>query len=414
MKKLLALTLALAMALSLGVAAFAEDAALPGDEASEALKWHTFWWADEASEELSIYGWFLDAGDKLNPGLDVDETENDSALSGSTLYLLLQSSEDLPDLDKEVKIKVSREDGSKQVLSAKLVEKKLPDKEFLTDQEKLIEYHGDGRVWAIEVKLKEFYNDDEFKISFKLTATAKKDIPVPIYYYDLDEGHPYIPKGTKCTVYTAPFWVTNRVLDADQDFAAGNRGETLKPAKNDDSEITWENENDTLAWLRFSGNDDQGQFYPKMVTGWDDQTYAEYFADQDAFLYDFVARAAGETKIASTSRATLDLRYPFVDEDGELTVEPEDIVVYMIDEDGLPADITSEFQFVETDDGDYVLRTKTRKLGVYIIAEKPITADEEAAEAPEEAEIPAETVEEAPAEEAPAAPVKAILPSFAK
>ena len=96
-----------------------------------------------------------------------------------------------------------------------------------------------------------------------------------------------------------------------------------------------------------------------------------------------------------------------MDEDGELTVDPENAVVYTIGEDGEPVDITSEFQFVETDDGDYVLRTKTRRLGTYIIAEKPAASDAEAAGAP------AETAGEAPAGE-PAAPVKAFLPSFAK
>ena len=96
-----------------------------------------------------------------------------------------------------------------------------------------------------------------------------------------------------------------------------------------------------------------------------------------------------------------------MDEDGELTVDPENAVVYTIGEDGEPVDITSEFQFVETDDGDYVLRTKTRRLGTYIIAGKPAASDAEAAGAP------AETAGEAPAGE-PAAPVKAFLPSFAK
>ena len=62
-------------------------------------------------------------------------------------------------------------------------------------------------------------------------------------------------------------------------------------------------------------------------------------------------------------------------------------------------------------DGDWVFELRTRELGTYIIAEKPAALGEETVEAP--AEAPAETVEEAPAEE-PAAPVKAILPSFAK
>lgn len=93
----------------------------------------------------------------------------------------------------------------------------------------------------------------------------------------------------------------------------------VKPQKNEDNEITWESENDTLAWLAFTSDDNAAKFYPKMITKWRDQDYTDYFADQDAYLYDFI----GNPQIASTSRATLDLRYPFVDEDGELTVDPE-------------------------------------------------------------------------------------------
>ena len=72
----------------------------------------------------------------------------------------------------------------------------------------------------------------------------------------------------------------------------------------------------TLAWLNFTSDDDAKKFFPKMTTKWDDQEYAEYFADQDAYLFDYI----GNPQIASTSRATLRLRLPFVDEDGELSV----------------------------------------------------------------------------------------------
>ena len=198
------------------------------------------------------------------------------------------------------------------------------------------------------------------------------------------------------------FFMGNGERSADADFKAGDGGVVVKPQKNEDNEITWEDEKDTLAWLNFTSDDDAKKFFPKMTTKWDDQEYAEYFADQDAYLFDFI----GNPKIASTSRASLRLRIPFLNEDGELSVGEDSIVVYQV-VDGALVDITGKGRIHETDDGDWVFELKTRELGTYIIAEKPAAAGEAA-------EAPAETAEEAPAEEAPAAPAKAILPSFAK
>ena len=49
-------------------------------------------------------------------------------------------------------------------------------------------------------------------------------------------------------------------------------------------------------------------------------------------------------------------------------IRPGQYIQYIRLSEDLPADITSEFQFVETDDGDYVLRAKTRRLGTYILS----------------------------------------------
>ncbi|MCQ4895502.1 hypothetical protein [Anaerotruncus sp. DFI.9.16] len=253
----------------------------------------------------------------------------------------------------------------------------------------------------MEAKLKEFSTDDEYKVSFKLTATAKKDIPIRMFLYDSDypEWNKYIPAGTKCTIYTEPFWVTNRSVNADADFAAGHRGEVLKPAKNEDNSITWENNNHTLAWLDFSGDDDGKVFYPKMSTKWDDQEYAEKFADQDAYLYDFLYNP----KLASTSRAALKLRIPYLDEDGELAVAPEEIVIYRTI-DGELVDITASGKICETEDGEWVFVMKTRELGTYIIAQKPAEAVETEEPAGEET---------LSAEEDPVS-AKPLLPSYVK
>ena len=155
---------------------------------------------------------------------------------------------------------------------------------------------------------------------------------------------------------------------------AGDGGVVLKPTKNDDNEITWEDENNTIATLKFYSDDDAAKFFPKLTTKWDNADYAEYFADQNAFIFDFVGRAAGETKIASTSRATLELYNPYYDWDEDvLTVAPEDCVIYQI-VDGELVDVTASFTALQNDDGDYVFQTKTRELGCYIIAEAEAAA----------------------------------------
>ena len=135
---------------------------------------------------------------------------------------------------------------------------------------------------------------------------------------------------------------------------AGDGGVVVKPQKNEDNEITWEDEKDTLAWLNFTSDDDAKKFFPKMTTKWDDQEYAEYFADQDAYLFDFI----GNPQIASTSRASLRLRIPFLNEDGDLSVDEDSIVVYQV-VDGALVDITVKGRIHETDDGDWVFELKT-------------------------------------------------------
>lgn len=406
MKKLLSTLLALAMVLSVGVTAFALEG-LPSNEASDRLAEMVLHCGDGGT--WSLGGYFTDPEDKMKPGYqDYEHPKNtdlnDTVLSGATLYVPFMTSDVTYDWDSNEywKVKVTKDEGAKYVTSVKATEKKLAGLEPLDqkiDGWDPDDWDGTGRTkgkrwWGVEIKLKEFPTDDEYKISFKLTVTAKKNIPS-----DLDDPNSdYIPAGTKCTVYTAPFWVSNRGVNADADFAAGSRGEVLKPSKNEDNAITWEDNNHTLAWLDFTGDDDGKIFYPKMKTQWDDQEYAERFADQDAYLYDFLF----SPKLATTSRATLKLRIPFVDEDGELSADPEEIMVCQ-KIDGELSDITASGKIRETDDGDWVFETKVRSLGTYIIAQKPAPAVEESAAAVD------------PAAEAPeAAVIKRVLPSFAK
>lgn len=408
MKKLLALTLALAMALSLGVTAVAKDTPIP-EGAKVVREIHLRadgvffydmrgnYYEDEVPTTAKIY-LIPDMGQENDSSYYSDAVADDGStisakdLYYSDLYDYLGCGEDVTDF---FTAKFKKEEGAKAIKSLKLVSKKIGD--VVSDDN----YYFDGAAerWGfIEGEMKEGFTDDETKIKLTATYKAKDNLEIASWGDKVDQVL-YLAKNGKVIV-DFKFYVKNDERGADADFKAGDGGVVVKPQKNEDNEITWESENDTLAWLAFTSDDNAAKFYPKMTTKWNDQDYTDYFADQDAYLYDFI----GNPQIASTSRATLDLRYPFVDEDGELTVDPENAVVYTIGEDGLPADITSEFQFVETDDGDYVLRAKTRRLGTYIIAEKPAASDEEAAEASAEAAV----------SEEPAAPVKAFLPSFAK
>lgn len=242
--------------------------------------------------------------------------------------------------------------------------------------------NGNRGPW-FEIKLNDDYTDTEFKISPSFTLTAKEDFYLTAGSTTLRPNDDksmaagdtvVIAKGDKIHFEVGKYYIGNTTDDADQDYMAGTGGIVLKPTKNDDNEITWEDENNTIATLKFYSDDDAAKFFPKLTTKWDNTDYAEYFADQNAFIFDFVGRAAGETKIASTSRATLELYNPYYNWDEDvLTVAPEDCVIYQI-VDGELVDVTASFTALQNDDGDYVFQTKTRELGCYIIAEAEAAA----------------------------------------
>jgi len=239
-----------------------------------------------------------------------------------------------------------------------------------------------------EIKLNDDFTDKEFKINPSFTVTAKDDFYATTsqdsqgnYILRPVDGDKTIPsnsvviaKGDKIHYNVGKYYISNTTDDADQDYMAGTGGIVLKPNKNDDNTITWEDANNTIATLTFYSDDNAAKFFPKLTTKWDNTDYAEYFADQNAFIFDFVGRAAGETKIASTSRATLELYNPYYDWDEDLlTVAPEDCVIYQI-VNGELVDVTASFTALQNDDGDYVFQTKTRELGCYIIAEAEASA----------------------------------------
>ena len=265
-------------------------------------------------------------------------------------------------------------DNSKMILGISLVEKNLD---------------GNGRDKYIEIKLADDYTDDEYKINPTFTFTAKDDLiydaTVQEWYTqeEIDERNLNVTARTTISdgdKFEGEFtlWISNTELEADEDFAAGTGGVTLKPTKNDDNEIIWYDENDDIAMLTFEGDSSVDNFYPKLSTKWDNATYAEYFADQDAFIFDFISNP----DISSTSRPVLTIYDPYYDyENDEVTVDPENVVIYKV-VDGELVDDTANWAYDETEDGEMAYTTKTRQLGTYIFCEVAVAGSEEVVEEP--------------------------------
>ena len=182
----------------------------------------------------------------------------------------------------------------------------------------------------------------------------------------------YIEDGDKFELEITA-WVSNDSDNADKDYAAGTGGVVIKPTENDDNEIVWYDENQDIAKLTFEGDSDTNKFFPKLSTKWDNSTYAEYFADQDAFIFDFVSNP----EISSTSRPVLTIYDPYYDwEEDETTVDAENVVVYKV-VDGELVDDTANWNYGETEDGEMAYTCKTRQLGTYIFCEVAVAGAEE-------------------------------------
>ena len=274
-------------------------------------------------------------------------------------------------------------DNSKMILDINLVEKNL-----------------DGsRKPYIEIKLADDYTDDEYKINPTFTFSAKNDLVLCVkgtgasqtfrYFEKEDVDNGDIPSGyaaygsydvSEDDEFEGEFtiWISNTELEADEDYAAGTGGVTLKPTKNDDNEIIWYDENDDIAMLTFEGDSSVDNFFPKLSTKWDNATYAEYFADQDAFIFDFISNP----EISSTSRPVLTIYDPYYDyEEDESLVDSENVVIYAV-VDGELVDDTANWTYGETEDGEMAYTTKTRQLGTYIFCEVAVAGSEEVVEEP--------------------------------
>lgn len=359
MKKLLSVALAAATVASVGVTAFATDydmGDLPvyyDDESSVYANNN-----DTVTPDQKVYVKLDDVGHLIFGNLN-----GPSYVPGEVL-----NDEDF------FKFKYKKgSDNSKMILGISLVEKNL----------------NGTRDEYIEIKLADDYTDDEYKINPTFTFTAKDDIYYSVahgwYTGEEAEDRGWATTGDVVHIpdddeFEGEFtlWISNTEEDADADYAAGTGGVTLKPTKNDDNEIVWYDENDDIAMLTFEGDSSVDNFFPKLSTKWDNATYAEYFADQDAFIFDFISNP----EISSTSRPVLTIYDPYYDyEEDESLVDSENVVIYAV-VDGELVDDTANWTYGETEDGEMAYTTKTRQLGTYIFCEVAVAGSEEVVEEP--------------------------------
>lgn len=236
--------------------------------------------------------------------------------------------------------------------------KKGSDNSKIIKKLSVVEKKEIGRTNAIKIETADVFTGDEYKITPEFKFVGQDATKKP-------EGHNWkgITIETSMTLY-----VQNEEVTGDYDIEAGTNGFVIKPAKNEDNEITWTQDGDNVARLTFYADSDVVKVFPKLSTKWDNSDYFEYFNDQDAFMFEFI----GNNTVSSTSRALLEIYNPYVDEDGNLTVDPESIWVYEV-KDGELVDVTDSWTKTTNEDGDEVLTTKTRVLGTYILAEEEVS-----------------------------------------
>lgn len=372
MKRVLAMILAAALSLSVGITAFAapeESDYMDEDAIAGTIEQIT---GGSGTLDLNNAHPFDADGKEISDATSDFRSDEDFYVTSP--YLAKNPVFNDRDL---FKVKFDKDDNANRFRYVLIVEKKFPELSGIWEPYK------NERIVAFRFILNETPSDEEFKISGTAIFTAKKDIVAFDSHKRFEEATDallaelkadgtsgyvgVIKKGTKIEIPVEGF-VQNTKYDADYTATAGDGGIVVKPLKNEDSEITWEDANDTLAKLSVSGDNDTSKMAVKLSTKWyPTAPYTPLFANQDAFIRNFWHNP----EIPSTSRATLELPVPYVDEDGELTVEEDDIIVYDVSS-GQLADITSKGKFVTNDDDELVFSLKTRQLGTYIFASEPI------------------------------------------
>ena len=358
MRKLLSAVLAGAMVASMAVMASAVE--IEDD--------------DNSQEVVTAVATLYDADDRpeanytaqdLTVKYEVVEGTANTVKPGSDIYIGLPSAE-LIDGDLW-KAKFDKGDDN-----AKMIEKiSLVEKDELT---------AAGRDNLIKIELKDDLTADEFKLSPVITFTAKEDAN-----WEFHAGE-NAAKDYKLVIDVTA-WMGNVQRDGDEDWDAGTAGYIAKPTKDDDNEIIWHNENNDIARLTFQADSDVAKYYPKLSTKWVDSTYSEVIGNADGFVLEFV----GNPAISSTSRATLEIYNPYINDDDEYDVAVEDLRVYLADADGVLEDITASCTLGTNDDDDEVITLRTRQLGTYVVTDGTAIVDDVVVDDTDAVEEPSKT-----------------------
>lgn len=286
-------------------------------------------------------------------------------LPNETIYFVIRDRFYKP---SEIEFDLSKVEGSKYIKSIKDTQKHFSKKDLVAIDNRSITLPK-GRYRVLEVKLKENMTADEYKLLFDLRVKCKKED-----FQGWQKGE------TKKFEDMGETWVRNDEFVGDSDWAAGQGGIMIKPQKNEDNEILWYDENRDIAKVEFYADSDTDKFFVKLSTKWNNEWYSDMFRNTDAFIFNFV----GAPKISATSRATLTIYNPFVNDDEELEVDLDELKVYKVLDtaalaatteeaiaeaiaDGRIEDVTNLFTAGENEDGDQVLTTRTRDLGTYIV-----------------------------------------------
>lgn len=282
--------------------------------------------------------------------------QGDGVKSGTTVYFLINEPFDN---DSYFKVKASKGQNSKNISSIEVVSKYFTSELYsVYGGNQLTGGITTGRHSYVKVKLNELYTDDEYKITFDLKVSLTSSG---------EERYPNFVETSIDEDDITAIWLKNKVDEGDGDYSVGTSGSMINPLINDWNEILWYDEDGDLAHLRFFADSDVAAFYSKLSTKWSHDDYAAYFNDQDAYMFEFT----GSPSLSSTSRADLSIYNPFVDVDGNETIDPTTATIYQII-DGDLYDVTDSFTYDEGDNGEMAYITRTRFLGTYIICEKPV------------------------------------------
>lgn len=281
---------------------------------------------------------------------------DDLVKPGSSIYFPI--AKEYSDEDR-FELTVKKGSGSKNIKSVKVVEKKL---ETLIATDGSREYAPPAaRAHYIEVKLKPDKKEAEYKASFSISLKSKIQQTVGEVYYPIGAVIAQEDVGAA--------WVETAMLEgSSMQMKLGTDGVVVKPVKNEENEVVWEDNDKEVVKLSFTADSEPMPYLPKLSTVWGEQEYEKQFQNVDAYKFEFARNPA----ISASSRATLTIYNPFTNPadayrmDDAYAVAAADIIVYEVI-DGEAVDITDRVQAITDNNGRQALALRTRTLGTYII-----------------------------------------------